>query len=94
MRTLWGPDGARYITAASPGALCLNTGAVPAARSRVDWQQGVGIITRVGDRAFHEVHAILDGVALIDGALYEAAPARYLSDLRTRWPGFAWGPAD
>ena len=49
MRTLWGPDGARYIT-------------------------------RVGDRALHEVHAILDGVALIDGALYEAAPARYLSD--------------
>lgn len=94
MRTLWGPQGARIIRAASPGCLCRIDDAVPSARAHRDWQQGVGTIARFGERTFHAVHAIDDGALFLDGNLYTADPGRYTRDLRSRWPGFAWGDAE
>ena len=48
-RTTHGPDGERMLWALSPGTIARVDGIVPAASSRVDWQQGLAIVERTDD---------------------------------------------
>ena len=68
-RLLHGPDGVREIWAASPGTLARVDGAVPAATSRVDWQQGLGVQWSAGGEVWHEIIPIQRGACLWRGEL-------------------------
>lgn len=45
-KTISGPNGQEVIFAMTPGTITRTDGVVPAASPRVDWQQGLGIVTR------------------------------------------------
>ena len=67
-KVIHGPGGQRTITCMSPGTLCRTDGAVPAATPRVDWQQGLGVVTRGPGQTWFEVAQIHDG-RLVYGSL-------------------------
>ena len=65
-RTVYDHGGARVITAATPGCLC-DTSRTPAAGSRLDWQQGYGVV-HYGDGYDHwSVHTIQGGRTFYNG---------------------------
>ncbi len=66
-RTIYGPRGRRTIFAASPGSLCRIDGAVPAVKGRVDWQQGLAVLTNDGHRTHCQLIPIDDGVGYVYG---------------------------
>ena len=72
------------MTAASPGCLCRIDGEVPSGSAHEDWQQGLGVITRVGDKVFHVVHEIVGHQVHLDGVLLTGDD--YLTRLRSRHP--------
>jgi hypothetical protein len=70
-RTVHGAEGARVLTALTPGCLCSVTGDTPGVSSRPDWQQGVAVTTwdrETGDLA-HELVRIDKGRARLRGDL-------------------------
>ena len=79
-KTIHGPTGQRVITCMSPGTLCRTDGAVPAATPRVDWQQGLAVLTKKGDRIYTNVMQIHDGTLAWSGKHFEARDR--LKDLR------------
>jgi hypothetical protein len=66
-RTIYGPHGRRTIFAASPGTLCRVDGVVPAVKKRVDWQQGLAVLTYDGARTSCQLLPIDNGAAYIYG---------------------------
>ena len=64
----------------SPGTLCRTDGAVPAATPRVDWQQGLAVLTKKGDRIYTNVMQIHGGTLAWSGKHFEARDR--LKDLR------------
>lgn len=71
-KTIHGPSGQRTITCMSPGTLCRTDGAVPAATPRVDWQQGLGVITHSGGQSYTAAVQIHDGCLVWSGEELEA----------------------
>jgi len=70
-RTLYGPGGARTIFAMTPGTISRCDGTVvPAATPRVDWQQGLGIVSRLPDDGIAmNTIPIQNGIAMFRGEL-------------------------
>lgn len=81
-------DVAGPITAYCLGCLCRVDGAVPAARGRVNWQQGVAVVDY--DERDHNVSMVrvVDGVAVWDGHRFQARERT--EDLRRDIPGWMW----
>jgi len=80
-KTIHGPTGQRVVTCMSPGTLCRTDGAVPAATPRVDWQQGLAVLTKRGDRIYTNVMQIHDGTLAWSGQHFEARDR--LEDLKS-----------
>ena len=86
-RTVFDKDGARTITAFSPGCLCRIDGTVPAAKSQMNWQQGIGVVD-FSERFVAPVAIPIDnGSAMFGGKVYTGQD--YLEQLRAD-TGFAF----
>jgi hypothetical protein len=88
-RTVWGPRGPRTIFAASPGTLCRVDGVVPAVHKRVDWQQGLAVLTWDGKRTSCQVIPIDDGAAYVYGERVEGADRGAEISRAVDWPQIA-----
>lgn len=69
-RSIATPEGRKEIHAMSPGCLAsLDRGVVPAGKGRpgVDWQNGLGVIYRVGNVSHMHCLPVLDGVCVFNG---------------------------
>lgn len=80
--------GRREVFAMTPGTIARTDGAVPAATPRVDWHQGLGLIHRVAGRAHASVVPIIDGRAVVEGAVLTACDR--LPDIRAELPRWPW----
>jgi len=86
-RTVFDKDGPRTITAFSPGCLCRIDGTVPAAKSQMNWQQGVGVVDFSERFVAPSLIPIRDGSAMFGGRVYTGQD--YLEQLRAD-TGFAF----
>lgn len=84
-RTVFDIGGARTISAFTPGCLCRIDGAVPAAKGRNNWQQGVGVVDFNEQLVAITPVPIEQGVAMYGGEQYKGKS--YLAQLRanTGW---------
>ena len=96
-KTLHDVRPSRGITAASPGMLCRRDGAVPSTRrGGEDWTSGLGIIRRVGSRAFHSLLPLeLDdagraAACWVGGRLLTTTADAYEARLHAEYPGFGY----
>lgn len=86
-RTVFDRDGSKTITAFSPGCLCKIDGTVPAAKSQMNWQQGIGVVD-FSERFVAPVAIPIDnGSAMFGGKVYTGQD--YLEQLRAD-TGFAF----
>jgi len=79
-RTVYDEQGARVLTAATPGCLC-DTRRTPAAASRLDWQQGYGVVHYGPGYDHWSVHTIQNGRTFLEGApIYGEARAEQVGN--------------
>lgn len=71
-RTVYDKNGARVITAYSPGFLGRLDGVVPGVKGRQRWSQGFAVVTHLPGFSANIQHvAITNGCAIFDGALVQ-----------------------
>jgi len=86
-RTIFDIDGARSISAFSPGCLCRIDGIVPAIKGKMNWQQGVGVVD-FSERFVAPMAIPIDkGAAMFGGKVYTSQD--YLAQLKAD-TGFAF----
>ena len=87
-RTVHGPQGHYERFALTPGCMCRLDDVVPAVAERMDWQQGLGVLRRVGDVVLPELIPIVEGTCTINGKVIEAGDR--VPEIAQMFPRFRW----
>jgi len=87
-RTLWTRQGARTVTAYSPGCLCRIDGAVPANRERQQWQQGLAWVDFAPAQQSVTLVEIERGAALFNRSAYVGSLST--AGLAAQFPAWRW----
>jgi hypothetical protein len=93
-KTLWDYGGSRMVFAFSPGCLCRVDGVVPAVENKMNWQQGIGVISYSDDGSTAPTPVavpIQEGVAIYEDKVYQSVDMQdYLAALKkdTGWEHF------